>query len=106
MDKPQIKNTSNSLRFGYIGQIHMNKGIHILIDAFQQAHLNEHVFLNIWGDMNSTPAYTEKLFSLRGDNQSIVFHGRFDRDQLETVLADIDVLVVPSLWYENAPLVI
>jgi glycosyltransferase involved in cell wall biosynthesis len=37
---------------------------------------------------------------------SISFCGRFDHDQLAQVLSGIDVLIVPSIWYENAPLVI
>ena len=34
------------------------------------------------------------------------FHGAFDRDRLAEAYASIDVLVVPSLWPENSPLVI
>jgi len=34
------------------------------------------------------------------------FMGAFDRDRTAEVYAQIDVLVVPSLWLENSPLVI
>ena len=37
---------------------------------------------------------------------SISFEGTFPPNQLGDVLGEIDVLVVPSLWFENAPLVI
>ena len=30
----------------------------------------------------------------------------FDREKLPSILANIDILVVPSIWYDNAPLVI
>ena len=40
-----------------------------------------------------------------GDDR-ISFPGPYDQDQLAQVLADADVLVVPSTWYENTPFVI
>ena len=36
----------------------------------------------------------------------IQFLGVFDNREISTVLAGLDVLVVPSLWQENSPLVI
>ena len=44
--------------------------------------------------------------SRMGNNPSILFRGGYNRQQLPDILADIDVVVVPSIWYENAPLVI
>jgi glycosyltransferase involved in cell wall biosynthesis len=32
--------------------------------------------------------------------------GAFERSQIADVFSELDVVVVPSLWYENAPLVI
>jgi glycosyltransferase involved in cell wall biosynthesis len=100
------KTKTDRLRFGYLGQIQMTKGVHVLIEAFQKAQLGEHAQLDIWGDLSRNPAYVEQLKTLMGDNVAITLRGRFDRSQLATVLADVDVLVVPSIWYENAPLVI
>jgi glycosyltransferase involved in cell wall biosynthesis len=37
--------------------------------------------------------------------QSVSFLGTFPNDQLGAVMEEIDVLVVPSRWYENTPLV-
>jgi hypothetical protein len=36
----------------------------------------------------------------------VTFHGRFDNGRLSEVYADLDALVVPSLWYENSPITI
>ena len=36
----------------------------------------------------------------------IQFRGVFDNSKISTVLAGLDVLVVPSLWQENSPLVV
>lgn len=35
-----------------------------------------------------------------------MLHGAYNRAQLTTILRNLDVVVVPSLWYENSPNVI
>jgi glycosyltransferase involved in cell wall biosynthesis len=100
------KTLSKNIRIGYIGQIDAIKGLHILIEAFQLANQSKHLSLDIWGDLSKNPGYTQRLKALIQDESSIILRGRFERNQLATVLSDIDVLIVPSLWYENAPLVI
>lgn len=104
----QLKEKSGSakLRFGYMGQIIQSKGVHVLIEAFQKLAGDEHAKLDIWGDLEKDLPYSRFLQSLVGDSDSITLRGRFKRDQLSQVLSEMDVLVVPSLWYENAPLVI
>ena len=97
---------SYTVRFGYIGQIHPTKGIHILIEAFQKANIGQQASLDMWGDTAVNKNYVNILRSLIDNNPSIHLQGRYEHDQLATVLAGIDVMVVPSLWYENAPLVI
>jgi glycosyltransferase involved in cell wall biosynthesis len=47
-------------------------------------------------------AKLQKLAS-RGN---VVFRGPFENDRLAEVLSAIDALVVPSTWYENAPITI
>ncbi|MGH7818600.1 MAG: glycosyltransferase, partial [Candidatus Binatia bacterium] len=37
---------------------------------------------------------------------NVFFHGAYDNDRVGEILADVDVVVVPSLWYENSPLTI
>ena len=41
---------------------------------------------------------------MRDDDSRIIFRGTFPQDKFSEVLQDIDVLVIPSLWYENTPL--
>ena len=41
-----------------------------------------------------------------GTQEGIFLRGRYDRKGLGAILAETDVVVVPSIWYENAPLVI
>jgi glycosyltransferase involved in cell wall biosynthesis len=100
------KGSSNQFSFGYIGQIIDIKGVHLLIEAFNAANFDSCVKLYICGDLNQDKNYVEKLYSLANNNKNIIFQGRFNYDQIGNIFSNIDVLVVPSLWFENAPLVI
>jgi len=62
--------------------------------------------LSIHGCEKGYENYAAGLRALVGDDGRISFPGPFSRDELGDVLADLDVLVVPSRWYENAPGVI
>jgi glycosyltransferase involved in cell wall biosynthesis len=100
------KRKSSLTRIGYMGQISPIKGVHVLIEAYEKAKTDRSVRLDIWGDLEKDRYYTQRLKEMIGTTESIYLRGHFQRDQLAEVLAEIDVLVVPSLWYENAPLVI
>lgn len=99
------KKFKDSITFGYIGSILEHKGLHVLIKAFSSLDA-ENTTLLIYGDTNTNPAYTERIKKIAGDDKRIKFMGTFPNAQIKTVFNDIDVLVVPSIWYENTPLVI
>lgn len=100
------KTASTALRFGFMGQVQHQKGVHILVDAYCEADLGDRARLDIWGDLEQSPAYVRQVRRLSSGNDSVRLRGRFPRADIAQVLADIDVMVVPSVWYENAPLVI
>ena len=95
------------LRIGYVGQINEHKGVHILVEAIQRLPKDALVLVTIHGDLNHYPAYVAKLRVKIGNDSRVRLCGRFsNQTELATILSNIDVLVVPSLWYENAPVVI
>ena len=97
---------SNVLHIGYLGQIQKIKGIHTLVDAFVKADIDTKAHLHIWGNYSNNPDYERELRERIGKNPSITLQGKYVREQLGSILSDLDVVVVPSIWYENAPLVI
>ena len=104
----KIERRTNSrypLRVAFIGTLVPHKGCHILIEAFKTLS-SEQVTLKIYGSMEEHPGYSSELGLLTGDNKAIEFCGTFHNSKIYEVLADIDVLVVPSLWYENTPLIV
>lgn len=94
-------------RFAFLGRIHPMKGVDLLIEAFNRIGDPQGATLTIYG----SPApdqyeYAGCLWAMAGANPHIVFGKRVDRDQVTTVLGGVDVLVVPSTWYENSPVAI
>ena len=105
----QPKATDTCLRVGYIGQIASHKGVDILVDAFCRLRTNEEqqrAQLVLYGDAEQFPRFTQRLRKIIGDRKEILLAGRFDHGQIRRIHADLDLLVVPSLWYENSPNVI
>jgi glycosyltransferase involved in cell wall biosynthesis len=93
------------LRVGFVGTLVQHKGCHVLIDAFKALPLGRAVLL-IYGNMEDFPEYSTELKRLADNNDAIAFCGTFHNSKIGEVLSDLDVLVVPSLWYENTPLVV
>lgn len=92
------------VRFGFVGSVMRHKGVHTLIEAFNQLACLK-AELHIFGDPNFDPGYYAEMEAL-AHAPHIHFHGKFENTQIAQVLACIDVLVVPSIWYENSPITI
>jgi glycosyltransferase involved in cell wall biosynthesis len=94
------------LRIGFIGSHNPQKGCHVLIEAFKALPSGQAI-LKIYGNnIREYPEYSRMLKRLSCNNDAIDFCGIFHNSKIREVLADLDVLVVPSLWYENTPLVV
>jgi len=91
------------VRFGFLGALIRDKGVHVLIDAFNRlpAGCAE---LHIFGPA-ADPAYNEDL-RRRAQHPGIRWRGPVPHPERWAALAEVDVVVVPSIWYENSPLAI
>ena len=94
------------LRLGYIGAVNPQKGLHILLRAFKRLPREADVSLRICGDLSAWPDYSQRVYAEAASDSQINFAGPFPNEKMAGELEKIDVLVVPSMWYENAPLVI
>ncbi len=92
------------LHIAYIGGLAWQKGIHVLIEAVNQLP-HKDVKLSIFGDMAVFPDYVEQL-TQNATHPGIAFYGRLPHEELWKTLANIDLLVVPTLWYETSSLII
>ncbi len=102
----RLKTPKSSFTFGYIGTHIPAKGVNILIQAF--ANLSGKCELIIWGRANNNTEALKKLASsLEDKNKKIIWKDEYDNKKImQEVFPNIDILVVPSIWGENSPLVI
>ncbi len=90
-------------RFAYLGTLAPHKGVHTLIAAMDA--LPGDAELDVYGAPADDRGYAKALRA-RAQHPGIRFHGAIDAAEVPQRLREADCLVVPSGWYENAPLVI
>ncbi len=106
LESDEGKTPSSIVRFGFIGTISKHKGLHLLIEAFKEFGETDPVELIIYGSPDFDPPYGSRIRKMAKGRPQIKFSGTFPHTKMAEALRDIDVLVVPSTWYENTPLVI
>ncbi|GHU55893.1 hypothetical protein FACS189411_05270 [Bacteroidia bacterium] len=90
--------------FGYIGTHIPAKGVNLLIEAFKQIEIP--ASLKIFGRENGQSTNALKKMAESSQNP-IEFCGEYvNKNLADTVFANVDCIVVPSIWAENSPLVI
>jgi glycosyltransferase involved in cell wall biosynthesis len=105
---PRETREGGAVRVAYLGTWIPSKGVHLLVEAFRaidpaQATLDVHGYAV---PFDGFPDYEGHLRRLAGDAPHIRFHGAYGPEDVPGLLGRADVLVVPSLWYENSPLTI
>lgn len=105
-EKKEPKKPSDRLRVGFMGTLSEHKGAHVLIEAVKLLPQEMPVEVRIYGDLSQFPEYAARVKRLAGDDKRVEFPGHFPNEKIGEVFSGIDVLVVPSIWYENTPLVI
>jgi glycosyltransferase involved in cell wall biosynthesis len=98
------------LRIGFFGQMSELKGIGVLLDA--AAHLEradcDDVSFEIFGDYRGQPeAFRETIVRrLESLGRNVHFHGPYDHHDVDRLMQSVDAVLMPSIWWENSPLVI
>jgi GT2 family glycosyltransferase/glycosyltransferase involved in cell wall biosynthesis len=98
---------SRALRLGFLGNQMISKAPHLLLEAAAGLPVGS-VSVDLFGacsDYHGDAGYRQQLEPLLGGD-GVRVHGPIPHDAVAAALASIDVLVVPSIWPENAPLVI
>jgi len=92
------------IRIGLVGTLVWHKGVHVLVDALKTLPA-ESYRATIFGSLDTFPDYVATLRASAA-GLPIEFAGGFEAGRASDIYDAIDVLVVPSLWPENSPLVI
>lgn len=94
------------LRIGFIGSFNRAKGAHVLLEALALLGPQLPLELLLYGNPGDDPSYAAQLQRLAAPLPQVRWAGVFCSEQVFAVLAALDLLVVPSLWRENAPLIV
>jgi glycosyltransferase involved in cell wall biosynthesis len=86
------------LRLGYIGAVAPTKGVDLIIEALALADPRSRPESLIVAGTEPNRAYAKRLRARAGrlDGVDVSFAGEYDRSALELLLADVDVVIVPS----------
>lgn len=106
-----IKDSEVRGRFAYFGQINPFKGVDVVLEAFAQlpARAKRQVSLDIFGSglQNQPLEYREKFAALLEANKGhIRYHGAYEPHEMGRIMAEVDWVLMGSVWWENSPLVI
>ncbi|BBM00391.1 glycosyltransferase family 4 protein [Microbulbifer sp. GL-2] len=98
-------------RFAFFGQINPFKGVDVLLEAFKllPEDFQEKVHLDIHGAnlQGQTEEFQEKIHRLLEDLGDLVtLHGSYESHEIGRLMEQADWLIIPSVWWENSPMVI
>lgn len=108
LDKGERRN-----RFAFFGQLTPFKGVDVLLEALQSLpkKMRKQIVLEIHGanlEMQP-PEYQEKIIKLcksLSKEGILQWVGHYHPSELRKRMSNIDWVVVPSIWWENSPMVI
>jgi GT2 family glycosyltransferase/glycosyltransferase involved in cell wall biosynthesis len=102
-----VRDSIFPLRVGFVGSFIPTKAPHLLIEAARMLPAGS-VTVDLAGEIASyhgDDSYRTKLAPLLSD-PVVSRHGSVPHDRMPEHLSRLDVLVLPSVWLENSPLVI
>jgi len=100
---PRAADGDRPLTLGFAGALQPHKGLHVLLDALRAAALPA-LQLRIAGD-GASDAYRRDL-EARAAGLDVEWVGRVAPRDMPAFLRSLDLLVVPSLWPENLPIIV
>jgi len=106
LDRPRTRRT----RLGFFGQLNPFKGVHVLLEAMRLLQHDEgDVTLTIHGANLEIQdgEFKRTIAALLEETKSKVsLIGKYQPEEQPQLMRNVDWVVVPSIWWENSPLVI
>lgn len=105
--KPPVEErpTCRPVRFGYVGRLHPSKGLTVLMEALRSLPRDLDFRFEIRGPELDpfSRTYAGELRALAAGDSRVMFAPAVPSADVPGVLAELDVLVIPSMWFENGP---
>jgi glycosyltransferase involved in cell wall biosynthesis len=101
------RTSSESVRIAFLGTLAPHKAPHLLLEAFGRlpAELRARATLTLHGPKHHFPEYVAAL-ERQARELGARMPGALAREDVPATLAELDLVVVPSVWFENSPLAI
>ena len=101
-----VQRPRKPLRIAFCGVLSPWKAPHLVIDAVRASSAD--VALSIHGRVDEPmfQGYIDDCRARAAGDPRITFCGPYRHEDAGRVFADMDALVVPSVWYENTPFVV
>jgi glycosyltransferase involved in cell wall biosynthesis len=99
-------------RFAFFGQLTEFKGAHVLVEAAsripQKVWGDDSALMIFGGNLERQPPAYQKHFTeqVQRAGRRVRFYGSYRAAELPGLMKDVDWVVLPSIWWENSPVVI
>jgi glycosyltransferase involved in cell wall biosynthesis len=94
------------LRLGFCGVLSPWKAPHLLVEAVRRTRADVRLTVHGRTEEPMFQPYIDSVLAAAKGDARITFAGAYGEQDTARVFADMDVLVVPSTWYENTPFVV
>ncbi|HSC21060.1 MAG TPA: glycosyltransferase, partial [Solirubrobacterales bacterium] len=105
-DPRQTKSPTN---IGFFGQLSHFKGAEVMMEAMAQLdpEVDAHLWLNGANLELQTQEFQEEFAQLQEQLRGrVTFRGPYEHHELPRLMEDLHWVLIPSIWWENSPLVI
>jgi glycosyltransferase involved in cell wall biosynthesis len=97
--------------FGFFGQINPFKGVDTILRAAEALSrtdaASDRIRIRIHGNfIGQSQSFIDRFMKLLEELPFLSFSGPYDNSQVGRLMADCDYVLVPSVWWENSPVVI
>lgn len=107
---PRDRRPDAPIRFGFFANVMPHKGLHLLLEAALslKAQGVEGFRIAVHGsDKHAPEAYKARIAALADRlGPDVSLRGGYAHEELPGLLAGIDAVIVPSVWWENDPLIV
>ena len=109
--KPRQRKPDEPVHFAFLGKVLKQKGVDVLFDALDELpeDVAQRMRVSIYGSGadEEGASYERRIRSLAAEAPCPVrIHGKYAQSAVPRLMADIDYILVPSVWWENSPIVI
>jgi glycosyltransferase involved in cell wall biosynthesis len=101
IDKKRKLRKGDRVTFIFGGTWLPHKGLHVLLEALSGVR-SSNIVLKVYGAGGSME-YNDLISNFAKKDKRIKIMGAFREDEFDSILAEADCSVVPSIWWENSP---